>query len=149
MPPKFRVNKTFPGIEKGCKAVAQKPKETVRNTRRIKKAPPPVAMHLNNTPLVRLQRNATRNIQLIREEKEALRINKRLDELMIANVERKTLHILYEFDRIHKTVDDHTRATNIMSKVNATKVKANAAATRHKIIGRIKGARAWKTLPVH
>ena len=96
-----------------------------------------------------MQRNATKNIQLIREEREALRINKKIDELMTSDVERKTLYILDRVDRIHIAVDDHTRATDIMSKVNARKAKANAAATRQRIIGRIKGARSRKTLPVH
>ena len=117
MPPKCRVNKTFPAIQKGCKAVARKPKETVGNKRQRKEAAAPVAMHPNDTPLARLQRNATRNMQLIREEKEALRINK-ITEACLAGIQ----------------------------KANS---KANAAATRQRIIGRIKGARERKTLPVH
>ena len=177
MPPKCRVNKTFPAIEKGCKAVDRK------------EAPPPAALHPNDTPLVRLQRNATRNIHLIREEKETLRINTileaKIDQInedirrnireaqkmkkaldnntrattirpkstaqakALSDVERKTLYILDQVEVGLKAVDDHTQATIIMSKANARKEKANAAATRQRIIGRIKGARSRKTLPVN
>ena len=37
---------------------------------------------VNDIPLIRLQRNATRNIQLIREELEALKINKRVNKAL-------------------------------------------------------------------
>jgi predicted transglutaminase-like cysteine proteinase len=37
---------------------------------------------VRDTPLIRLQRNATRNIQLIREEMEALKINKRVNKAL-------------------------------------------------------------------
>ena len=103
MPPKHKVRKTWPAIgPKGCKVKHEEPLGS--------KAEPAHAPIVRDTPLIRVQRNATRNIQLIREEMEALKINKR---------------------------------------VNKALSKTNAAATRAKIIGRIKAAWGRKHMAVH
>jgi hypothetical protein len=103
MPPKCKVRKTWPAIgPKGCKAKAEAAPAA--------KAAPAHAPIVRDTPLIRLQRNATRNIQLIREEMQALNINKRVSKAL---------------------------------------TKTNAAATRAKIIRRIKGARGRKHMAVH
>ena len=69
MPSKCKVRKTWPAIgPKGCKAKAENPLGS--------KAAPAQAPIVRDTPLIRLQRHATRNLQLIRDENEALQINK-------------------------------------------------------------------------
>jgi len=75
MPPKCKVRKTCPAIgPKGCTAKAEAAPAA--------KAAPAQSPIIRDTPLIRLQRKATRNIQLIREEMEALDINKRVNKAL-------------------------------------------------------------------
>ena len=110
MPPKCTTGRQFPAIQsKGCTLDGMTKAEAARAKAKAKAAPAQAPI-VRDTPLIRLQRNATRNIQLIREEMQALNINKRVSKAL---------------------------------------TKTNAAATRAKIIRRIKGARGRKHMAVH
>jgi len=75
MPPKCKVRKTLPAIGlKGCNAKAEEPLGS--KAAPAAKAAPAQAPIVRYTRLSRIQRHATRNIKLIRDENKALRINK-------------------------------------------------------------------------
>ena len=75
-PPSARCGRPGPPYmgPEGCNAKVEDPLGS--------KAAPAQAPIVRDTPLIRLQRYATRNLQLIREEMEALKINKRMNKAL-------------------------------------------------------------------
>ena len=117
--------------------MAKKPKDTVGNKRQRNKEVDPVA------PLeTRAPRPPSNPFKKLREA--TLEMAEKVSFLAKILIAKKKAR------RVEKKAIKEIKIDNErIAKVNAAQAKINAAASRQCIIGRIKVARARKTLPVH
>ena len=152
MPPKCKVRKTLPAIgPKGCKAKPEEPWPGYVNDMRRHKLNKKVA-ELND--LVTHTEEIRRVIQLERQAKEnakkaAAALRKEQAKVAAGRKPSVAENMISINFGLAREVLKNQKQFKIHDRLLKTRAKINAAATRQKIINRIKGARGRKHMAVH